>query len=111
MRPTTDVPTTISPEAERLLDQRGLRPAFEQMLEHARRTIPGLTRFDVTVPPLYETDTEEQVLIEAYKPYPPQPYVYDGLAAEFSRWVVRTFPPDVYRYLPFDVAYEAPDDR
>ena len=104
MSTQTDIPVTIEPEAAAIIAEWGMEREFQQMLEHTLKTLPGLIRVEVTLPPRYEI-TYDQVLIE--------PHVYDsGLfpdpnAIAWRDWKIRTFPPEVamnFLLMPFRVA-------
>jgi hypothetical protein len=97
MNTTTTVPVTVTPEAAEHVAKLGLRAQLEQMIAHAQQTIPKLHRIEVTLEPPYEAGVDEQVVIWAHKEFCGPDY--DPAEDQFSRWVVRTFPPDVFRHL------------
>jgi hypothetical protein len=54
----TTIPATIEPAAAARVDELQMQRELEQMLDHARQTIPDLSRIAVTLafPPDYEDD-------------------------------------------------------
>jgi hypothetical protein len=81
----------------------GLQAEYEQLLQHARETIPGLRQLNVELHPPYDTGIEDRVIIEAVcAPLAHGPD--DRTWWEYSRWKVTTFPPDVYRHFTVTIS-------
>jgi hypothetical protein len=109
MIPNTTIPITVTPEATEYIAQLGLQGAFEQMLEHTLRTVPGLRCIEITVQPPYDLGGDPCVLIEATRE---DPHLTDDLTDRtWWRWQGETFPPQVSQYFCFYSFYEPPDAR
>jgi hypothetical protein len=98
------VPLTIDPEAAARVAELGMQAELEQMLEHARRTIPGLQRLDVVLDPPYDTGDEPAVVIEALRD-PATRAEPDQTWWHYSGWEITTFPPDVCRHFSLLILY------
>jgi hypothetical protein len=94
MNATTTIPLLITPEAETHIDQIGMRSQFEQIIEHGRRTIPGLYQLEADVEPPYDLGGGDIILIRGYR-HPSGSVEDDPTDREFGRWKVTTFPPEV----------------
>jgi hypothetical protein len=106
MDASTTIPVTVTPEAAAHVAELGMQKELEQMLEHARQTIPGLLRLDVILVPPYDTGDEDSVLIQATQDlafHGPNDRTY----WEWGGWKVETFPPDVCRHFAFLMTFEA----
>jgi hypothetical protein len=87
---STTVPITVAPEAAAFLDANGLRPAFEQILEHTCQAVPYLSALVVDFSPYHDVSAEEFVAFRA------------AIAAgadtaftaedEWMKWMIRHFP-------------------
>ncbi len=101
---STNVPVTITPEASARVDELGLRAELEQMLEHARQTVPDLTRIELTYLEPYDTGIDPGIGIEAYinRPFIPE----DRISETFARWEIGIFPPEVLQYFTFLLRFE-----
>lgn len=89
MASTTEIPVTITLEATAHIADLGLQNVFEQILDRARRTIPGLLSLTVTYQPGYEGDIP-CVLLEAES----SDYQAANKAAEaIGLWRVTEIPP------------------
>ena len=109
MSSATEIALSISPEAAARVAELGLQREFEQMLEHARQTIPGLYRLEAAVPPLYDLGGEPGVVIDAFVPDRGLPY--NPAQAEYGRWQVRTFPPEVCEHFTLLTNHGPPPGR
>jgi hypothetical protein len=98
------VPLTVTPEAAARVAELGRQREFEQMLEHARQTIPNLRSLRVTLEPQYDTGEEDRVVIWATIPDPGG--VYDPTEAQYGRWFVTTFPPEVCQHFVLLTPFE-----
>ena len=93
----TGVPVTITDEAEAWATAMGLRADLERVLEHATQEVPGLLRMEVTLVPPYDTGDEDSLYIRAFQEAPA--YVADpDFFKRWSKWVIETFSPDVWRH-------------
>jgi hypothetical protein len=110
MATTANVPITITPEAATRVAALGMQREFEQMLEHARQTIPGLRALTATLTFDPEEEVEPRVLMLATVPEPKRPEE-DETEWEFGRWQIDTFLPAVSSQFLLMTEYEAPHGR
>ena len=96
MPATETIPLTITPEAAAHVAELGLREPFEQMLEHARQTIPGLRSLEVNLQPPYDIGGGECVIIDAY--VTPPTGTNDPREREFNWWKSSTYSPEVSQH-------------
>ena len=97
------VPVTITPDAADFIRELALQDPFEQMLEHAQLTIPGLYSFAVSLLPRYDEDKGAAVIIDATSA---DPFVKDNdVARQWGRWQIERFPPDVWQHFTLFVYY------
>jgi hypothetical protein len=97
MNTSTDVPVTITAEAEARIRELGMSKELEQMIAHVRETVPGLTDIEVTIAECYDTREETGISIEAYSDR-----VFESGSTtswDITRWAVETFPPQVLEHL------------
>jgi hypothetical protein len=105
----TDIKVTITPEAQAKIDELGRRPEFERMLEHARRTIPGVTAIAVDAPWIHDLQDDSIVFLEIYVRDAEPKLDHLALEREYFRWQCAVFPPEVYAHFrAFIPAREAP---
>jgi hypothetical protein len=110
MATTANVPITIAPEAAAHVADLGLQREFEQMLEHAKQTVPGLRAINVILTYDPETGDDPRVIIEAMIPEPARPEE-DTTQSDYTRWEINTFPPAVLIHFCLMTGYEAPNGR
>lgn len=109
MNASTEVPVTVTPEAEARLAELGMRQEMEQMIAHVREVVPGLAAIEVTVAEGYGTRDEPGVTIMAYSD---QVFGWDPpFGWSFSRQEVEKFPPDVLEHLCVLFSPGKPDAR
>src|SRR4051794_5189353 len=96
MSSTVDGPVTISPEATARVAELGLQREFEQIVEHTRRSIPGLQRIEVTLAPAHDTGGDPRVILDAF--LSGRESLVDPTFNRWRDWVLATFPPDVWRH-------------
>ncbi|SRR5579875_1824062 len=96
MNTSTDVPLTISPEAQARIAELGLQKEFEQMIAHVRAAVPGLVAIEVVRELPYDT-AWEPVSITAYSDQAFKPE--EKASRNLSQWEVETFPPQVLEHL------------
>lgn len=109
MNASTEVPVTITPEAEARLAELGMRPQAEQMIAHVREVVPGLAAIEVTIEECYDSRDETGIRIEAYSDRVFEPG--DTTSWDLTRWVVETFPPRVLEHLAILFSPGRPDAR
>ncbi len=97
MNAATDIPVTITPEAEARITELGMRKELEQMIAHVREVVPGLSAIDVKLAECYDTRDETGVSIFAYSDRLFQPG--EKVSDEMDRWAINTFPPQVLEHL------------
>jgi len=104
MAASTTVPVSIEPEAAARVAELGRQRELEQMLEHARQTVPNLRALEVQLALPYDTGDETSITIQATisGDHP------DGfhVSKQWGQWKIHTFPPEVCWYFGFQVVYE-----
>jgi hypothetical protein len=93
MNAAATVPLVVTPEAQQFIAERGLQSAFEQMIEHARQTIPRLRELSVTLEPPYDTGDEMTLVLQATMDRPEGER--DRTEFTWGYWKAMTFPPEV----------------
>jgi len=101
----TDIPTTIHPDAAARIVQLGIGHEVEQMLEHTKQTVPGLEAIEIETWDDEFEPGEPHLSINVWRPgsstslddYAPQ--------REFGSWLVRTFSPDIARWVSVDLFF------
>jgi hypothetical protein len=94
MDASTTIPVTVSPEAAAHVAALGMQKELDQMLEHARQTIPGLQLLKVWLAPPYDTGDEDTVIIEMTRGLSCR-VPNDPTEDRWRRWKTQTFPPEV----------------
>ena len=109
MNAATDVPVTITAEAEARITELGMRKELEQMIAHVREVVPELTAIEVEIAERYDTGGEPGINIRAYsdRPYDAE----DKTSWNLIRWAVETFPPQVLEHLCVLPSYGRPHAR
>ncbi len=93
MPDTTTVPLTVTPEAEALITEQGMQEPFAQIVEYARKTLPGLRALAAEVALPYDMGIDPGILIWATQD---RHCIGDTLSPpEFREWIIRTFPASV----------------
>jgi hypothetical protein len=107
MTAPTTAPLKIAPDAAAYVAELGMQPQFEQMLEHARQTIPGLRALDVTLQPPYDLGGGPCVVIDVTSD---DPRTADHpTEREFGYWQIETFPPEVNQHFTLLLTYRPAD--
>jgi hypothetical protein len=101
---TINIPTTVTPEGAARVAELGMQAELERMLEHTRRTVPGLRAIEVQLALPYDTGDETSIVIEVTRDDPHLDY--DPTDSDWGRWKVTTFPPDVCRYFVMMSVYD-----
>jgi hypothetical protein len=99
------VPVTITPEAAARIDELGIRPEVEQMIEHTRQTIPALKRIEVVLEDAY--DTWDQPYLTIYATRGDAYHPGDRVDRDWGHWRVSTFPPEVCQHITMITRFEA----
>lgn len=97
MNASTDIPVTITPEAEARIAELGMRKELEQMIAYVREVVPGLAAIEVTIAECYDTRDETGVSITACSDRLFEPG--EKVSEEIDEWVVHTFPPQILEHL------------
>jgi hypothetical protein len=103
MAASTAVSVEVTPEAAARIEQLGLRPEFEKMVEHTKQTVDDLQSIEVVVYDDPYEPGEPRMVITAWRSGPGS--VDDPTWDRWVDWAVRTFPPDVCRWFGFHVSY------
>lgn len=108
MSTDTTIPVQVSREAAAHVEALGMRDEFERMLDHTRRTVPGLRAVRVALDNDPSGTTGPGVVIWSYRddPGPGE----DPVDQEWGAWKVTTFPPDVCLHFVMLSIYEGADD-
>ncbi|HTU89810.1 MAG TPA: hypothetical protein VMF69_06925 [Gemmataceae bacterium] len=109
MNASTDVPMTITPEAENGIAELDMRRELEQMISHVRKVVPGLAAIEVEVAERYDTGGEPGINITAYSDQVFEPG--STFSWDFTRWEVEAFPPQVLEHLCILFSPGRPDAR
>jgi hypothetical protein len=106
MNASTDVPVTITAEAEARLAELGMREEAEQMIAHVREVVPDLAAVEVEIAEPYDTGSAcgVNILVYSDRRYVPE----DTTSWDFGVWQVRTFPPQVCEHLRVLLIYGRP---
>ena len=107
----TDIPVVIRPEAAARIEELGIHREVEQMLEHTRQSVPGLEAIEVEAWDDEFEPGQPHLSINAWRP--PSGAATPDYEPEQSwgSWLVRTFPPEVARWLSFDLLYRSDNGR
>src|SRR5262245_14336451 len=62
---TTTIPVTIAPDADAFLDENGLRPEFDRLVENTLQNVPDVRTLEATVSPYYDESCEEFIKLNA----------------------------------------------
>jgi hypothetical protein len=108
MATDTDIPITVADDAVEFIDKVGMRPQFETMLEHIKKTAPGLRAIEVTLEHDPCGDLPLQVVIWPHRDVPKERD--DPTNRGWSRWKVETFPPEVCLNFLIISVYGVPAD-
>src|ERR1043166_8449853 len=93
MSASTTLPITIRSDAIERIEELGMQPEFEQILEHARLSVSYLRSIRVTIEPDAEGELDSQVVLWLHREA--GNWDMDQSETELSRWKVTTFPPEV----------------
>jgi hypothetical protein len=91
------IPVTVAEDAAARAAELGIKEAFEQMLEHARQTVPQLKYLRVTLE--YDPGCpmrDPQIVIWAKRDYIPPEDSLDPTGFDFRAWQAEHFPPQVF---------------
>ena len=91
MSTTTTIPVTVTPEAAAYVAELGLQKEFEQMLEHARQTIPGVRSIRADYNSGYNVDPPYIDIEAAVSDYDAAQEADDA----WGVWRLTAFPPQV----------------
>src|SRR5262245_14007910 len=98
MATATLVPITVESDAAARVAELGIQREFEQMLDHARQTVPGLRCIRVTLEYDPHGAEEPGLVIWSHRDRPSS-LDYDSTDEEWGMWFVTAFPPQVCRHL------------
>ncbi len=102
MSTTTNIPITITPEAAAYVAELGLQKEFEQMLEHARQTIPGVRSIQASYYSGYNVDTPGIDIEATVSDYEAACEARD----EWGVWRLTAFPPQTGEHFVLNLAEE-----
>ncbi len=108
MTTAIDVKVTVTPEAAARVAELGFQKEFDQLIEHARTTIPGVRWIEVRMEPPYDTHDQEEAVI--WIRIANNQLLNNPSVKAYSNWKLETFSSDVCRYLatiPTVVGYDS----
>jgi hypothetical protein len=82
--------------------QLGLEREFEQMIEHAKQTVPGTRKIEVMLEGWPEDPSDLRIVIMPHRPHPGGD---DPAHREWIAWLVDTFPPEVCQHFTMSSLY------
>lgn len=111
---TTAIPVHITAEAERRLEEPGLRAAFEQILDYVKQHTPGIRAIDVS----YEDDTcvpadvhpWNKIILDVHRTAPAS-VAEDPTHEEWTRWLVENLTAEMGLCFTLLSIYEEEDGR
>jgi hypothetical protein len=101
----------IAPEAAERIAELGLQREFEQMLDHARQTIPHVSRIEVTAPPRYDLGGDPLVFLEAFVTAPGSTEARMKLERGYDEWVWSIFPQELYHHFVLHISPRVANGR
>ena len=105
MATSATIPVTVSAEARARVAELGLQNEFEQMLEHALRTVPELHRVRVELEEQTDEIDDPLIVLWSHKELPATPGP-DPVEPEWTHWFVRNFAPEVIANMVMICIYE-----
>ena len=97
MNTTTTIPVTISPEAEQLAAELGMRSEMDLMIEHIGTSIPGVLELEVFLQPPYDAGGGDQIIL--YAKCDLARIEQSGWSSwDYRDWKIETFPPEVCQH-------------
>jgi hypothetical protein len=106
MADTPTIPITVPTDAAARVAELGLQREFQQMLDHALRTIPGLQSLQVELALPYDTDEDTSITIWATREKPDAQRLL--VEDQWDQWVLGTYHPDVWSRMRLITVYENP---
>ena len=104
MATSTSIPVTIDPEAAEHIAAWGLEQPYRQMIEHARRTIPGLRRIEVEYSEKVDEPDDRTVVLYLMVVPPEHPVDLDRpIRRDLVDWFLRKFPGAIARHFLLEV--------
>jgi hypothetical protein len=105
------IPVMIAEDAAARVAELGMQPELEQMIEHVKRTAPGLRAIRVTLE--YDPacpSNEPQVVIWAHlDELSREEALKDRTGWDWGGWQGETFPPQVFQHFLMTWVYGGPD--
>jgi len=101
---TSEIPVTVSADAEERIRELNLQRECEAMLEHTKQTVPGLRAIEVSL--FFFEDSSEPLLLITASRDSPVPEECDLVRGQWDTWLVRTFGPEVVEWFIFDIDYD-----
>jgi len=111
MATTTEIPVHFTPEAVARIAQLGIEREVQLMIEHTRQSISGLESIDVETWDDESEPGESHLTINAWRPGTSKSLLDYAPKDEWVRWFLDTFPPDVLRWLSFDLYFREEHGR
>jgi hypothetical protein len=100
------IPVVVSEQAAARVAELGMQRQFEQMIDHARATAPGLRSIHVTLEWDYECpDRDRSVVIWVQRDERSNPEEFDPTDRDWGRWQGKQFPPEVFTHFSLVSVY------
>ena len=109
MAATTTIPVEVTPEASARVEELGMQPEFEKMVEHTKQTVADLQWIEVTLFDDLEEPGAPRIVIAAWRKGPGMEN--DRTWDSWTDWVIRTFAPDIHCWFGFEVDYRDRHER
>ncbi len=109
MSSASTIPVEITPETAARAEQLGIRRQLEEILEYTRQNVADLRSVAVTLYHDREEPGEPHLSLECWRDGPSR--VDEEAWERWTDWLIRHYPPDVVRWLGFEILYRGEDDR
>jgi hypothetical protein len=96
MSATTTIPVTVELDAAAHIAELGLQREFQEMIEHTKQAVRGLHAIEVVLDRNPEAPDDLGIVIWTHRTHPGSED--DPTGRDWGAWLVRAFPPDVWRH-------------
>jgi hypothetical protein len=102
----TTIPVQVSDEAAARIAELGMQREVEQMLEHTQQAVPGLIGIELTTYEHPDEPGQAYVEIAGWRPGTSSSVDDYRPEGEWSSWIIRAYPPEVFRWFSFWLFYK-----
>lgn len=99
----TTLPITISPEANALAEEIGMRSELDQMIERAIEIFPNVKAIDVIRYDLVDEPGYPRIVIQVIKIGPRDPDDYWVRKQKWNEWTWEAYKPQIYSLITLQV--------